>query len=243
MATQNLTDAIFQAVETIVQKGLNDLHFDVTERCTIVALDSETTNTYRVKNNNITYTAKALNDAKYEVDDIVSVTVSKGDYSGEKIIIGKYTSTEDTPRTYKEPLDTILEYGTIELDSTISLKTPGSIERRVISVNDEDDQFFENYCNASSLGAFNYTGISFDLKTDWGEIDHQPRGDYYISVKFLNRDNQLLHALYENVSPLLFSNNDVDGDPYNLQFEGNSYNKVWNFPSDLTYICCHFSLS
>ena len=236
-----LNEQLFQAIETIIEQNLNDLHFDITEKCTVIGVENEIQNTYRVKNNNLRYVAKALEGATYESDDVVSVTVPKGKYDNEPIINGKYTKAAEKRRTYKEPLSQILDYGRKKLMTSGSSPQPvilhvgptdskNNLKHKI----NLDSDFLMGFSKASSLGTFDFIGIQFNLQTNWGNLPktQAPTGKFWLTVKLL-KGNKVLGSVYEGVSTLLFSHEDVDGDIYNLQFDNNIQSKVWHFPEDV----------
>ena len=76
----NITEDIFQAIDIITSERLKQLSYDVTKKCTIVAVDDKTNGHYIVTDGSIKFDAYS-DSTKYRVDDIVRVTIPNGDFT------------------------------------------------------------------------------------------------------------------------------------------------------------------
>ena len=81
------------AVDTIVAERLNALQFDKTILCKVVEVIDKNTGEYIVKDDLSNFTAYS-SGASYKKNDQVYVTIPKGDYSQQKLIVGKYSKNK-----------------------------------------------------------------------------------------------------------------------------------------------------
>ena len=99
-------DNLFGSVDIIVQSKLNNLGFDKTEQCTIEKVKGN--NVYYVSNGKTKFDAFAQNDATYKEKDVVYVTIPQGDYSNQKIIIGKYAANTKEKSEWASPMENFI---------------------------------------------------------------------------------------------------------------------------------------
>ena len=88
MRSEEYCENIFQAIDVIVKKHLENLPFNITLTCKIEK-EIEAYKTYQVSSSSSCFIVKS-NNIKYEIGDIVYVLVPNNDFSQDKIIIGKY---------------------------------------------------------------------------------------------------------------------------------------------------------
>lgn len=101
----NISENLFQSIDGIISARINEVSFDRTILCTIVQLpkSNEISSKYWVSNDIIKFQATALDDTVYKLNDQVYVNIPKGDYSLEKIIIGKYSVNDSSNYLYTNP--------------------------------------------------------------------------------------------------------------------------------------------
>lgn len=105
--TQSIEN-LFESINVIVSRKLEDVSFDTTIVCTVVDDTDRKNGKYQVTNGTTKFDAYT-DSSDYRTGDSVRVQVLNGDYSGKKYIIGKaVTSTDTTPLTYVSPIDTIV---------------------------------------------------------------------------------------------------------------------------------------
>lgn len=105
--TQSIEN-LFESINVIVSKKLEDVSFDTTIVCTIVDDSDRKNGKYQVTNGTAKFDAYT-DSSDYRTGDSVRVQVLNGDYSDKKYIVGKaVTSTDNTPLTYVSPIDTIV---------------------------------------------------------------------------------------------------------------------------------------
>lgn len=117
---KDYAEILFQSVDQIISERLKGISYDITDTVTIINTDYALNGKYEVSDGSATYYAYS-SDTTYELDDVVYVTVPNGDYSQQKIIIGKYVADNDKPYVFQTPFQTIVDVtGNIITDKTIS---------------------------------------------------------------------------------------------------------------------------
>ena len=91
------------AVDEIVSKRLENLEYDITKTCTIIDDSNKKTGKYRVLSGAAKFDAYAV-AGEYSTGETVLVTIPNGDYSSQKIIVGRSVVEADVPTNYTSPL-------------------------------------------------------------------------------------------------------------------------------------------
>lgn len=101
-------ESLFQSVDILIDKRLEDLAYDTTVICTIIDSTDKKNGRYRVTDGSVSYIAYSDKDSFREGEQ-VRVNIPKGDFTQKKFIIGKYTADDNgSPITYVSPLDSIV---------------------------------------------------------------------------------------------------------------------------------------
>lgn len=88
--SDELTQRLFEAVDTIIGERISSLPYDQTIVCKIIDDQDKANGIYTVSHNfDTTFTAYA-DFTGFEVDDEVYVRIPEGDYTKQKVITGKY---------------------------------------------------------------------------------------------------------------------------------------------------------
>ena len=103
----DLSEALFQATEILIDKKLESVHFDETIKATIVDDSKADSGIYTVDAGNVRYQASS-SGAKYKAKDVVMVTIPQGNYDNQKIIIGKYVEKDDQAVHVVMPFETLI---------------------------------------------------------------------------------------------------------------------------------------
>lgn len=107
MAEQKLVEDLLQSIQ-IVASGLDSkVNKDVTTLCEIVNVDRASEGIYIVKEQEAKY--EAYSESKFEVGDQVYVTIPKGDYNEQKLIMGKKVAENTTPFNWISPFDSFFK--------------------------------------------------------------------------------------------------------------------------------------
>ena len=93
MALDNLSEDLFQAIDTIVQARIANLPYDKTIECEVIEKSKDFPNSYLVKYQNATFTATTT-IGSLEPEELVYVSVPENDFKQDKIIIAKKQKTD-----------------------------------------------------------------------------------------------------------------------------------------------------
>lgn len=93
MANNQIHEQIFSAIETLI--NANTSTFDKTEIATILEYSADKQQYLVLTQENIRYWANRINNELYSVNDQVYITIPKGDYSADKLVIGKINATQN----------------------------------------------------------------------------------------------------------------------------------------------------
>lgn len=111
------SEIILKGVEILVDAKLRDLNFDTTLTCTVIDDSSADLGTYVVSDGSVKFTAYST-DTTYKNNDQVYVSIPNNDYTEQKIITGKKTSSNtNIPYNYKSPFASFIK-ATSNLTST-----------------------------------------------------------------------------------------------------------------------------
>lgn len=116
---KDYAEILLEAVDQVVSERLKGISYDVTDTVEITNADDASSGKYKVSDGAATYYAYS-SDTTYEVGDVVYMTVPNGDYTKQKIIIGKYVAENDKPYVFQTPFQTIVDItGNIITDKVI----------------------------------------------------------------------------------------------------------------------------
>ena len=127
----NISEQLFQAVETLIDKKFEQVKFDETIACIVQGKVANEDNLYEVKyNDSIIYKAIAKDGDKYDTGDQVYVNIPYGNYNKEeKIILGKYANNQEESLAYEDPfkhfvIDKTWQPNEIKIDENIKVTLP-----------------------------------------------------------------------------------------------------------------------
>ena len=213
MANKDYNEIWLEAMDLLIHNRLATLTYDKTIKCKIIELKAE--KIYQVEEeSSLRYTAQVLSDSTYNPGDMVYVLVPNGDYSAQKIILGKCKAEDvNSPINYISPLGTMLpNTNSITTNIAGSIAANGS-ESLVeltppIDLTTKADEFKYNY-------TYDTIGLSADFKTLFSNID-MLEGNYGIMLELTTDDDSTHIALLDS--------SDMFGDPYNyMTFFKQSY--------------------
>lgn len=104
-------DNLFQALEIVMDKRLENMSYDKTDVCIITDASDAKNGRYWVSPNNGETRYEAYSESEeYKKGESVRVSILNGDYTQKKFIVGKYVVDDAvTPITYVSPLDTVID--------------------------------------------------------------------------------------------------------------------------------------
>ena len=215
MADTQIAESIFSAIDTIVNKRLENLPYDKTILATIEDNSKATQGDYMV--NDGSSSMRAYSDyTDYNVGDQVYVSIPLGDMTQQKIIIGKYNidNANGTPLGYHDPLDNLIDItGNIfdSEESTFGLIANGEqLETKTIC------SWVAKENQNNPFSAFNILAISAGFKSSVGTNTLVVEGNYglRLDLKTIKKATQISTEKVVYYSFYLDSN----------EFFGNQYN-------------------
>lgn len=212
MKQKTVEDSVTEGVITIVDNRINQLEIDKTLQMTIVDLEDERTQQYKVKYQEATFYAyPSVSTEKYRKGQQVYVLVPRGDFSAKKMIIGlvdivplEYLASETNKyevnsKNYYPVSD---EIKVAPYSNHIQKPSYGSITRFTT----DDNKYFQ---------------ISAKIKT----TNSTNTGNYGIRITFDTGEN--------NDKTLEFNINDIEGNPYRQNGQYQSKIFILSGPLDL----------
>lgn len=150
----------------------------------------------------------------YRVGQSVYVMVPKGDYSQQKIILGKYTAMNSTPFVYTEPLDTMIEIKGKSFTGTNAMVANGT-DLDADTVTPTVTKIYEA---SGPFVGFDRLGISADFQVWLAPFD-TAAGSYGLRLYlYTDETDTSTGESKERIYSMTLSNSDMYGNPYN--FEG-----------------------
>ena len=223
MALSNIeiTESLFQSVEVIVDQKMKTIECDITDLCVIVDDSNAKNGIYWVSTNNGATKYKAISESsEYKKNEKVRVSIPKGDYSGDKYIIGKCVDDElIMPITYISPLDTVIDV-TGNLLSETKQKAQFDLVangiKQQVPIWSADLSLDENYKDLQATGIYNTIALQANFRTLLGDYTIKS-GSYGLRLDIYVRLNPtsnkyILRSVYLDSSEMF-------GDPYNFLIE------------------------
>lgn len=201
----NYSEQIFQSIDTIISQRLNEVKFDRTITCEVIAGVKDYPNKYWVSDGATKFQACVADSSRtYTEKQKVYVLIPNGDYnSADKVIIGSYTADELPKNLYTNPFDHLVysskvSFGPYALDKYIET----SIDTESLVLLDEQDITF-NYSNTTP---FDYIGLDFSFNTT--DLYGMKKGNYGIQFTLKNKDTEIFTSAIDS--------SQLYGDIYNL---------------------------
>lgn len=104
----NLSENLFQAIDTIIAARINNLPYDFTKQCKIINIDEADKGIYRVDDGAASFEAYGEANA-YQIDDVVRVSVPEGKMELDKFIVGKWLTRDDDIISSKSALESVID--------------------------------------------------------------------------------------------------------------------------------------
>ena len=210
--TENM-EKLFTAMDTIISKRIENLPYDQTILCTIEDSSNSSKGEYIVTDGTTSF--KAFSNVLYGSGDQVYVSVPKGDFTQDKIIIGKYIPEDTNAKfyTYKSPMESYVDItgNLIENDlGEIGLVANGSQKQKIIW----------SWSNMEEpLKGYELLGLTADFRSWLGSQIIQ--GNYGLRLDIIDQKPQLQNGTYnQNVDiyhHFFLDTTDMYGDPYNFE--------------------------
>lgn len=208
-------ESLFQGVEILIDKKLEDLAYDTSLICCITDNSDSKNGKYRVTDGSVSYTVYSEDDS-YKIGDYVRIIIPNNDYSQKKFISGKYVLDDNTvPITYVSSTDSVVNIsGNLAkpiVDNTYGIVANGAIKQKTLWGYDfSEDEELENFqtnniCNTIILSADFQT-----LLSSYNLIE----GTYGLLVELFVKPGPTSTGLIRKVIEL--NSSDMFGNPYNF---------------------------
>lgn len=191
----NYSEQIFQSIDTIISQRLNEVKFDRTITCEVIAGVKDYPNKYWVSDGATKFQACVADSSRtYTEKQKVYVLIPNGDYNNtDKVIIGSYTADELPKNLYTNPFDHLvysskISFGPYALDKYIET----SIDTESLILVDEQEIAF-NYSNTTP---FDYIGLNFSFNTT--ELYGMKKGNYGIQFTLKNKDTEIFTSAIDS---------------------------------------------
>lgn len=105
---ENLSENLFQAIDTIIAARINSLPYDFTKQCKVISIDEANKGIYRVNDGAASFEVYGEANA-YQLEDIVRVSVPEGKMELDKFIVGKWLTRDDDIISSKSALESVID--------------------------------------------------------------------------------------------------------------------------------------
>lgn len=127
-STNQVQQSLFEAIDTIVSKKIENLAYDKTVIAKIIENKDRDKGEYIVNDGTTTFKAQSEN-TNYSKNARVYVKIPNGDWNKNKLIVGKYTTKEDSYYNFQAPEDIFVDItgNLITENHPLALRANGSI--------------------------------------------------------------------------------------------------------------------
>lgn len=197
---ENISESLFQAIDTIVNKRLQAINFDNTDVYSIIDASKAELGEYKVTDGSVTFTAYSQS-TDYKENDAVYVTIPNNDFNQQKLIIGKYTVDSETPFVFTNPTSTMIDVTGNIINGEIQ---EGGLTANSVNTeewpNEEEILMWQLDCRNKNYIGFEKLGVKGDFKS-WLKDFDCVRGHYGLKIRIycLNNDTYSNRTLYELV--------------------------------------------
>lgn len=189
----NYSEQIFQSIDTIISQRLNEVKFDRTITCEIIAGVKDYPNKYWVSDGATKFQACVADSSRtYIAGQKVYVLIPNGDYnSADKVIIGSYTADELPKSLYTNPFDHLVYSSKILFTVDDKYVETSTDTESLVSMILPNIAF--NYSNTTP---FDYIGLNFSFNTT--ELYGMKKGNYGIQFTLKNKDTEIFTSAIDS---------------------------------------------
>ena len=220
-----LVNNLFATIDTLIDKKLEQVKFDETLACTVVKKIEKEDNLYEVKyNNSVIYRALAQDGAEYVENDQVYVSIPRGDYSiQDKIILGKYTASQEQSLSYKDPFEGLIVDKTWNMSFEKNVQLPGGYKTPIeqefqnidamegtvlFEIENLDTSFSSFFHKQSSLGGYDIMGMEWQFEVS-GAADGEV-GEWLLALELLTSEKEIISGV-DGISPYFIASEEIYG--------------------------------
>lgn len=221
MKINDLQQKLLEAMNIVTGSVVQGISYDKTVLCTIIDDTQRDFGKYIVSEGNSVSYAAYTNDTNLSNDMSVYVVIPNGDYSMQKMIIGRKVSGKDEPFIYVNPMSTVVDLTQNIINETavdykgLIANHPTKTSYRVYP--DETKHFYENMNLNNGLGYVNFTrlGLQADFRSFLTEA---VAGSYGLKVTLYDKKENLTGTSWETGEHiLLFDCSEMYGNPYDFE--------------------------
>lgn len=189
----NYSEQIFQSIDTIISQRLNEVKFDRTITCEVIAGVKDYPNKYWVSDGATKFQACVADSSRtYIAGQKVYVLIPNGDYnSADKVIIGSYTADELPKNLYTNPFDHLVYSSKILFTTDNKYIETSTDTESLVSMVLPDIAF--NYSNTTP---FDYIGLDFSFNTT--DLYGMKKGNYGIQFTLKNKDIEIFTSVIDS---------------------------------------------
>lgn len=189
----NYSEQIFQSIDTIISQRLNEVKFDRTITCEVIAGVKGYPNKYWVSDGATKFQACVADSSRtYIAGQKVYVLIPNGDYnSADKVIIGSYTADELPKNLYTNPFDHLVYSSKILFTTDKKYIETSTDTESLVSMVLLDIAF--NYSNTTP---FDYIGLDFSFNTT--DLYGMKKGNYGIQFTLKNKDIEIFTSAIDS---------------------------------------------
>lgn len=190
----NYSEQIFQSIDTIISQRLNEVKFDRTITCEVIAGVKDYPNKYWVSDGATKFQACVVDSSRtYIAGQKVYVLIPNGDYnSADKVIIGSYTADELPKNLYTNPFDHLVYSSKVLFGPALDKYIETSVDtENLISIGEQGIVF-----NFSNTTPFDYVGLDFSFNTT--DLQGMKKGNYGIQFTLKNNDVEIFTSAIDS---------------------------------------------
>lgn len=189
----NYSEQIFQSIDTIISQRLNEVKFDRTITCEVIAGVKDYPNKYWVSDGATKFQACVADSSRtYTEKQKVYVLIPNGDYNNtDKVIIGSYTADELPKNLYTNPFDHLVYSSKILFTTDNKYIETSTDTESLVSMVLPDIAF--NYSNTTP---FDYIGLDFSFNTT--DLYGMKKGNYGIQFTLKNKDIEIFTSAIDS---------------------------------------------
>ena len=217
-----VSDQLFQAIDTLIENKISDLQYDKTVQGTIYSVINLDAGEYKVRYNGNIFSAYAIDPQDtYKKKDKVYVIIPEGDFSNRKVITGLATSQSLRQNQLSNLQNAIFDisptfdvlYGSTAYDpyasyGVIAGAPSGEFGSEIYIYNGSSSYEFNSFHSLFQQYANNYDLIKIEAKFLTQFYDTHNKGNYGLWIEF--------YAKGDDVVSYRLDLNSFNGDPYNL---------------------------
>lgn len=130
---KDISDTLLESMQILIDASISKVNYDKTLLYKVINDSKKSEGIYTVTDGEIEFEAIS-NDEKYKIDDQVYVTITQGDFSNDKIIVGKKNQTEEEIVNFTPEVDKIVQvekYRTSDYNGNQIIRVNPGQEKRI----------------------------------------------------------------------------------------------------------------